>query len=568
MKGGGRGRLHVVVLAIATVCLVSTAVGPAVTTGSISVGQKERSASIEYSEVAGITGGSWTVGDPAAGSAPDVQAENATNLTVAWTTRFRANTSGEESVPELYPWGDERVYVTAPNGTIHALDHATGRVDWQWEHPGTVCCEVGTLTDEYVLILGNGSLYAVDRETGRTAWSFTAEGEAGELNIEPGDDGPILAWSDNTDTAYGLSRATGEVQWRSPLQMNYVQEREFDQTENGVLAVGFSGAITETEAIVVRRVDRATGNVTTLYETERMDPGQFSLWTVYGDEQRHRYLEFRPGRTPPFYVEPLQIEDSPSWRRRGRIAGGRGDYVYLRRNDTLSVVHAPTNRTVRSYTVEGDIDAARQVVPGGAFLHEVTTERIRARTIEGNVTWTFGAPRPTTADGFATAFSIGDTMLYGPTDGYLYGLHRENGTLRWQYRYGDRGTAARIRAGSDGTVYVATRGGRVVALDPPGAEFGDRPDGAQSVTRVFDAALNPNGTPTNETGTPTDGTATPGVTDAPATAGTSAPGNPGQWNAVGALPTDLSPTGIARGGLVGVAAGLAVVALYRQYGAN
>lgn len=550
------------IVGVAAVCLALSTAGQAIAFGSAGL-----VGTTQGSDAAAPTKGVPTDSSlTALGTRSTGRPENATNLTAAWTVRFRTNTSGDEAVPELHPWSDERVFVTAPNGTIHALDRATGRVDWRWERSGPICCEVGTLTDEHVLVLGNASLYAVDRATGRTAWSFTAEGEDGELNLEAGGEGPILAWSDNTATAYGLDRSTGEIRWQSPLQMNRFQEREFEDTEDGVLAIGFSGAITETEAIVVRRIDRSTGNVTTLYTTERMEPGTFSLRRVYGGERVRRYLEFRPGRTPPSYVEPLQTEVAPSWRRRGRITGGSGEYAYLRRNETLRVVHAPTNRTVRSYTVEGDVDAARRIVPGGTFLHEVTTERLRARTVAGNVTWTFTTPRPTMADGSALAFPIGDTMLHGPTDGYLYGLYRGNGTLHWQYRYGDRGVTARIRAGADGAVYVADADGRVVALRPPGAAFGDRPDEARSASTVFDDMLNPTGTPGNETETPTDGTATPGTTAAPGTpAGTTAPASPGRRNAVRAAP-GLSPTGVARGGLVGVVAGLVVVALHRQYG--
>jgi len=184
--------------------------------------------------------------------------------------RFDLHSAGIERVlPSLYPpyaydylsssatVHRGMVFVGSANGTLYAIDAATGQEKWRFETGGRIRSTPKVHQKRVYFGSWDHHLYALDLETGKQLWRFDT---GGIVQASPAiGDGRIYIGSRNPKV-FALDAATGEPVW------------EFEHTDgswvessgiyvDGVLYVGSSDALT------LFAFDGATGQVKWKYRT-------------------------------------------------------------------------------------------------------------------------------------------------------------------------------------------------------------------------------------------------------------------------------------------------------------
>jgi outer membrane protein assembly factor BamB len=92
-------------------------------------------------------------------------------LTPKWTFPIAGNVTSTPTVSETH------VFATAWNGTIYAIDRATGLEDWSVELPGTSLKSSATLTADGRVLVGDSeaNVHCLDAATGENLWTENIE---------------------------------------------------------------------------------------------------------------------------------------------------------------------------------------------------------------------------------------------------------------------------------------------------------------------------------------------------------------------------------------------------------
>lgn len=217
---------------------------------------------------------------------------DANHLTAAWNWMPGAPPIPElgyvlNSSPTVY---DGVVYIGANNGTLYALDEATGAVVWQrffaysvrttcvasdygyfgFASTATVADDPGTGDPTLYVNAPDGYLYALDPATGDTVWSSV-------VGIPSNTENSFMAWSSPT-VANGHVYVGTASQCDSPLV--YAGVHEYDQETGAPQAVFYNVPAGRIGASVWSSV--AVGKNGTVYETTGNGPGND---TFLGDSE-------------------------------------------------------------------------------------------------------------------------------------------------------------------------------------------------------------------------------------------------------------------------------------------
>jgi outer membrane protein assembly factor BamB len=141
-----------------------------------------------------------------------------------------------------------KVYVTADEGPVYALDVVTGALVWQRDLGGSFGGGP-TVANGVVYVSGGIRLYALDAATGATVWDVVASQNSATNISTPAVSGGMVV----VNTAFGVrafSRATGEAVWA----------RAFGTFNNTGPAIA-GGAVFATGGRTVIKLDLATGAV-------------------------------------------------------------------------------------------------------------------------------------------------------------------------------------------------------------------------------------------------------------------------------------------------------------------
>jgi outer membrane protein assembly factor BamB len=106
-----------------------------------------------------------------------------------------------------------RVFVGARDGYLYALDAATGKLDWRFDHKVSWVNTSPAVADGVVYAGSSDAqfVHAVDAADGRERWRFTT---TGIVWASPAVAGPRLYAATRTGRLYALDRATGEPAWQ------------------------------------------------------------------------------------------------------------------------------------------------------------------------------------------------------------------------------------------------------------------------------------------------------------------------------------------------------------------
>ena len=181
-----------------------------------------------------------------------VNAGNVGKLVPAWAFSFGGEKQrGQESQPVIH---NGKMFVTASYSRIYALDAATGKKLWKYEHrlPDGImpCCDVinrGAALYDNLVIFGtlDAQLVALNQETGEVVWKEKIDDYAAGYSYTAA---PLIAGgllltglSGGEFGVVGRVEArdpkTGRMVWSRPMvegHMGYKYDKDGNKTENGI----------------------------------------------------------------------------------------------------------------------------------------------------------------------------------------------------------------------------------------------------------------------------------------------------------------------------------------------
>jgi eukaryotic-like serine/threonine-protein kinase len=299
------------------------------------------------------------------------------------------------------------VYFVNNDGTVYALDPATGQVRWTYPTGGTFDY-TNPVVSGGTLYVGSssGKEYALDAATGQVRWSYPA----GNIDSSPAVTGGTvyIGWNTaSTGGVYALDAATGRVRWSYLIYSFIVFSRP--SVAGGIVYFADDDG-------KVYALDAATGQVRWTYPTGGV------------------------------------VMSSPA------VAGGT---VYVANdNGKVYALDAATGQVRWTYTVGGAFDYATPAVAGGTVYVGSTSGQVYALdAATGQVRWSHPISFGLAVSSPAVA---GGTVYVGSKDGKVYALNAATGQVRWTYTTGGHVYSSPAVAG--GTVYVGSDDGKLYAL--------------------------------------------------------------------------------------------------------
>ncbi|GAA0916696.1 PQQ-binding-like beta-propeller repeat protein [Nonomuraea longicatena] len=343
-------------------------------------------------------------------------------------------------------------YTSSDDGTLYALDAATGALRWSVPTGSSVTSGPISSGDTVYFALGSG-LLALDAASGRTRWHRKITG-ATELVI---DRGTLYADSDRY-AVYALDPATGRTRWRDPAD-GVVRRILPHPAGDLVYAAGDDGVVA---------LDARTGTRRWRVPVARfasVSSAATTSDTVYAaTDDQIQAIDRLTGRVSWRRSEPVQVGI--------QVADGA---VYVAGGSALSKLDAATGRRQWSYDV-GPLRLtmnALKLARGVAYFN-VALGRLHALdTATGRLRWSYPPQDEpdrrghvwylpaTRLDAFAPV-PHGDTLLTAFGDGTLHALDPATGTPRWTFEAGGEVTTPPVV--KDGRIHVGGVNGNVYGI--------------------------------------------------------------------------------------------------------
>lgn len=121
----------------------------------------------------------------------------------------------------VYIGANERTSSLDPDGSLYAVDAATGEREWRFEDPAAVDASPTVLDGRVYFTSNDGVLYALDAAMGEQVWGFT--GRDSSFRVSPTIAGGTVyaveapPRGESTNVLYAVDARTGEEQWRAEV---------------------------------------------------------------------------------------------------------------------------------------------------------------------------------------------------------------------------------------------------------------------------------------------------------------------------------------------------------------
>jgi outer membrane protein assembly factor BamB len=295
-------------------------------------------------------------------------------------------------------------YVGSQDGTLHAVDLATGKARWQYKTQGPVgesspCVADGTV---YVGDL-DGVLHAVDAATGAPRWTFKTDAE---IKSSPNAAGDRILFGSYDSHLYCLSRA-GKLLWK--YQTNGPVHCTPAIDANRTFVTGCDE--------VFRALDLATGNelfsvplgaytgASPAVRDDAVYVGTFGNEVVCLDLGRRavRWTYRHPDRTFPFYSSAAIAPDRI-------VIGGRDKLVHC--------LDRATGKALWTFATRSRVESSPLLDGGRVFIGSNDGHLYALELTTGKKLWDFTAGAPISASPAAAE----GALVVGSQDGALYGF--------------------------------------------------------------------------------------------------------------------------------------------------
>ncbi|MEV4378571.1 PQQ-binding-like beta-propeller repeat protein [Streptosporangium sp. NPDC049644] len=348
---------------------------------------------------------------------------------------------------------DGVVYATSGDGTVSALDAATGAMRWRFQTGGSLLFDHVVVDGTVFAANTSGRLVALDAATGRMRWSRRIDVYS-DLVVAAG---RLYVWTRNpawsvSAEVVALNGASGKRLWSF-------------QPEGDVL---------NPDPVLVGEVVHVGSDHGMVYALDATSGAQ--KWRLRaGGGQDHTHLVRAGGVVYAASTdgEVHALEGSSGKVRwssgldgpvdfRPVVAGGA---VYLGNKDgTTYALDAATGTRLWSFQTEGDRPGFKwDVAVAQGLVYAGDDSRLYALdAVTGTVRWSFPLGKGLTSGPVAE----GGTIHVGDNEGTLHVLDAATGTVRWSFQTGGTIETRPVVAG--GLVYVGGSNGNVYALPAAG----------------------------------------------------------------------------------------------------
>ena len=238
---------------------------------------------------------------------------------------------------------DGVVYAGSVDGSLRAIDAATGRLLWRYATGDKLRAATLATADRVYVGSRDHFLYALDRRTGALVWRFDTGSPVTTAPVLA--DGKIVIGTRDKAVLYALDAATGRTAWSVYYWMSWVESAPV--LVDGVLYIGSS------DSRRVRALDPATGR--TLWST------QVWGWTWGTPLVVDDTVYYATAATPKYFVPGIasigaldRRTGRLKWRRPlpyldgeyvsgipGSLAGADGRILAANRDGTLTAFPVP-----------------------------------------------------------------------------------------------------------------------------------------------------------------------------------------------------------------------------------
>jgi eukaryotic-like serine/threonine-protein kinase len=327
-----------------------------------------------------------------------------------------------------------RVFVGSGDGTLYALERATGRVVWRFDAGGPVHASPAVSGGLVVAATLPGRIFALDEGSGRLRWSVRT-GAPLPLNTAPAGGWDMYASSPavaggtvvigaGDGGIYALDLRTGRQRWRVQTRGRV---RATPAVAGGMVVVGsFDGR--------VYALDLATGAERWVFRTvgDTLDSKKFGF-------------DRRAVQSSAAIADGMVFVGSRDGGLYG-VDAATGAYRWRATHRGSWVVGSPAVHEGSVYVGSSD----------GHFIHAV-----EART--GRELWR----HETGANVLSSPLRIGDALVVGTMRtnagiGDLLALDAATGTVRWRLRLDEATISSPVAA--DGELYLGTEAGSILAV--------------------------------------------------------------------------------------------------------
>lgn len=303
---------------------------------------------------------------------------------------------------------DGIVYAASGDGTVHALDLATGSERWAVSIEAPV--SASPLLAGGLVVIGdeNGTLHALTATNGEAAW--TAETDGGAITGSPATIGDDLIVATNGTHAYRFDTATGEILWSIDVGGG---SRRSVTADDETAYLGIDG-----EMVAIDLDDGAELWRTTVAKTGDVGTPTIAGDLVYaatgisGEPEDHGIaaVDKSNGTVLWRYASPIQeVVYTPA------VVDGRA--FVLGHDRQVVAMDAATGASLWTRTFEQELEALPSVVGDTVFVIANDGPAAALDVATGDLRWSVpiegAAFAPTIADGF---------LLVGTSVGHLYAI--------------------------------------------------------------------------------------------------------------------------------------------------
>jgi outer membrane protein assembly factor BamB len=272
---------------------------------------------------------------------------------------------------------DGTVYVGSDDGTLYAVDAASGEQTWTFGGPSDAVDSSPTIVDGTVYVgSDDGTLYAVDAESGDQEWMFTEPPE--EVNSSPTvKDGTVYVGG--VDTLYAVDASSGQLEW------------------------GF-----------YEPADVVVSSPTIVDNTVYIGSNDATLYAVAADSGDQRWAFDKP--TDAVASAPTVVD--------GTVYVGSED-------DSLYAVDAASGDQEWAYTTPaGSVFSSPAVANGIVYVGSLDNSLYAVDAEYGTQEWAFTRPGGVVA---SSPTVVEETVYVASYDQSLYAVDAESGSQEWEF---------------------------------------------------------------------------------------------------------------------------------------
>jgi len=317
--------------------------------------------------------------------------------------RLRWSYQAKDAIESSAAIADGVVYVGSMDGSLYALELATGALRWQFQTKSQVG-ESSPLVHGGLVYVGDldGVFHAVDVSTGKARWTFKSEGE---IKSSPNIAGDRIYFGSYDQHLYCLSAATGTLVWK------YRTEGPVHGTPAIDKGTVYISGCDET----FRAIDAATGKQ--VYELPLgaytgasaavLDKGAYV--GTFGNEvlgidlarRAARWTYRHKSRSFPFYSSAALSADRV-------VLGGRDKLVHC--------LNSSTGKAAWTFLTKARVESSPVIVGNRVFVGSNDGVLYELDLVSGRKTWEFTAGAPLSASPAAAQ----GALVIGSQDGVLY----------------------------------------------------------------------------------------------------------------------------------------------------